>query len=333
MAWRYTLPLLSIALAHSVRAFTESGQPVFTDLNRGFCYFCSDTGAPPLCNSQCETSISRLCSGDLREPWIDTEGDCELEYRPPVYNFRGGKVAPEQQTCLNIFKSMLNMCGKDASSDATTYDPKYCTSTGGGGTYGWNDDGSTMDGTGRFKIVTKNTNQCGQTQAPWKLGGEPIQWNASWIDEGDQVVYDTHPTEMPPMPEPPAPNPLCNNVTCNIFGQPYYAVKGKPNWQEKGGYMRHQVKWQGWDEADQSAFAFHKSLKARCMEEPYNFQAYKEGDEHVADFELAHTDNNDLCWCIADAIYDASGGITTDRMSWCDGAVTKQGAPEFLQVG
>lgn len=53
------------------------------------------------------------------------------------------------------------------------------------------------------------------------------------------------------------------------------------------------------------------------------------GDQHVADFELPSKPGKksraDLCWCIFDAVFDASGGIVTDREDWCEGAETTQG--------
>ncbi|KAL8728525.1 MAG: hypothetical protein Q9166_005347 [cf. Caloplaca sp. 2 TL-2023] len=329
MALRYSIPLLSLAFSVKGQAFPESGQLAFADLNKGWCYFCSDDGAPPLCNSQCESGISKLCSRDLTKGWEDVETDCQLSYFPPIYST--DKVAIPQATCESTFQSMLNMCGKDAGSDNPTYDPNYCTSSGGGGTYGWNDDGSTMTGTGRYKIVTKGTNQCGQNEAPWHLATDIIQWNDSWISPDDQVVYDTNPPDMPDFPEPPAPNPLCETVECDIFDKPYFVKKGKPNWVEKRDYMRHQVIWQGWSD-DADAAAFKKALVERCHQEPYNFQAYKDGDNHVADLELSHSDVSDPCWCIADAVYDASGGIKIDRKTWCEDATTGMLSPEFEAV-
>ncbi|KAI4231261.1 MAG: hypothetical protein L6R40_007794 [Gallowayella cf. fulva] len=337
MSFRHILPLLTFLLAHifPTLAIPESGQLAFADLNKGWCYFCSNDGAPPVCNSQCESAISRLCIGDLTKGWTSIVGGCEVDYRPPVFDPRQGRIRPTRDQCLNTYSSMLNMCGKDASSDATKHDPKYCTSSGGGGTYGWNDDGSTMTGTARYKIIPPASNQCGQREASWHLATDLVEWNPTWITEEDQVIYDQNPPPMPDFPDPPAPNPLCKTKECTIFDKPYFVEKNKPNWQETRGYMRHSVKWQGWaDDDDNSAASFKKALRERCGgREPYNFQAYKSGDNRTADFELPHTETNDLCWCIADAVYDASGGIKTERREWCEGAVTKTDSLEMNPVG
>ncbi|KAL8926819.1 MAG: hypothetical protein Q9172_001635 [Xanthocarpia lactea] len=318
MTLRYAVPLL--ALIVSVQS------AVFDNTNQGWCYFCSDDGAPPLCNEHCEGAIAELCAKDLRTGWTDIKRDCEISYFPPI----GLGVAPDATTCINSFQGILNKCGKDAGDDKP-YDNDYCTNSGGGGTYGWNDDGSVMTGTGRYVITTKSTNQCGQNEAPWHLATDIIQWNDSWISPDDQVIYDTNPPDLPDFPEPPPPNPLCETVECDIFDKPYFVKQGKPSWTEKEGYMRHQVRWQGWSD-DPAGTEFHKALKQRCLvEDLYNWQVYTEGDDHVADFELP-AGPHDKCWCIADAIFDASGGIKVERTTWCDddGVVgTFEAAPEF----
>ncbi|KAL8770169.1 MAG: hypothetical protein Q9209_004011 [Squamulea sp. 1 TL-2023] len=334
MALRYSISLLSLAFSIKVQcqlpSFEPKGELAFADLNKGWCYFCSDDGAPPLCNKQCESAISQLCTGDLEKGWTNIVGDCEVNYFPPIYSGRN-RVAVPENTCTSTFTSMLQMCGKDAGDDKP-YSSQYCTSSGGGGTYGWNDDSSPMVGPGRYTITTKGTNQCGQNEASWHLATGIIDWNDTWITETDQVIYDTNPPDMPDFPEPPAPNPLCNQVTCDIFDKPYFVNKTKPNWHEKDGYTRHQVTWQGWSD-DAAATQFKKSLKDRCHQEPYNWQPYMNGDNHVADFELVHDDVMDTCWCIADAIYDASGGIKIDRKTWCEEDDTRNTEPEFSPVG
>ncbi|KAI4248940.1 MAG: hypothetical protein L6R42_009145 [Xanthoria sp. 1 TBL-2021] len=57
-----------------------------------------------------------------------------------------------------------------------------------------------------------------------------------------------------------------------------------------------------------------------------------DGDSHVVDVELPHSAQDDHCWCIADAIYDASGGIKMDRKTWCEQAPTAQTVPEFTPL-
>ncbi|KAL8825857.1 MAG: hypothetical protein Q9170_007627 [Blastenia crenularia] len=240
------------------------------------------------------------------------------------------------------------MCGKDASDSRIQFDRAYCTTSGGGGQYGWNDDGSPMTGTGRYRIFAAQTDQCGQHEASWKQATSIIQWNDSWVGPDDQVVLDTNPPapedcgpqEPAPesngtcsaFPEPPTPNPVCETEVCDIYDRPYYAKKGKNNWVETNGYIRHQVKFQGWS-PDETAAGFLFGLRTRCHTDPRNYRPYFQGDVHVVDFELPHSENNDLCWCIADAVYDASVGISIDRNTWCEGATYKAPKVEFNTVG
>ncbi|KAI4136716.1 MAG: hypothetical protein L6R39_007649 [Caloplaca ligustica] len=256
-----------------------------------------------------------------------------IQYFPPVHP--GTRpVGVAEDTCLQTFKGILNMCGKDAGDARLTYDANYCTTSGGGGTYGWNDDGSVMTGTGRYVIVTNGTDQCGQHEASWKQATSIIQWNDSWVGPDDQVVLDTNPpaAAVSAFPEPPPPNPECDTEVCDIYDHPYFARKGKANWVETRGTVRHQVLWEGFSD-DVGATALLTALKSRCHVDPGNFQPYMSGDTHVADFELPSNDNNDLCFCIPDAIYDASVGITLDRLTWCEGATTKGSPEEFHPVG
>ncbi|KAL8721137.1 MAG: hypothetical protein Q9225_002120 [Loekoesia sp. 1 TL-2023] len=331
MAVRYSLILAALAFSA-----TADNVPAFADHNAGWCYFCSDDGAPPLCNSHCETAINRLCAGDLTKGWTDVEQGCKIQYFPPVYATTDGarQTAVPGDTCIQTFKGILNMCGKDAGDSRNTYDPAYCTTSGGGGTYGWNDDGSVMTGAGRYVIVTNGTDQCGQHEASWHQATSIIQWNDSWVGPDDQVILDTNPpaASVSAFPEPPAPNPECEHEVCDIYDHPYFARKGKANWSEKPGTTRHQVQWEGFSDDDRATALFN-SLHDRCHVFPDNFQPYKDGDTHVADFNLPSADSNDLCWCIADAVYDASVGISIDRDTWCEGAPIKASHAEFNVVG
>lgn len=330
MALRNSVLLLSLALS-------VKGQ-IFKGTNEGWCYFCSTENAPPLCNSRCETAIEKVCKSENRNIGLTAiEGDCEVNFFPPVGakpNAGNQLITPDN--CRTSFKRILYKCGRNAANPDPNYDPKYCTESAGGGTNGWNDDGSPMTGTARYTITTKNTNQCGQNKAIEKLATNMIEWDPKWISPDDQVVYDPNPPPLADFPKPPEPNPLCDKVTCDIFDKPYYASKGppgvgKPNWVEKEGYVRHQVYWAGWAD-DAAGTEFHNALKNRCPQEPYNFQAYMDGDSHVVDVELPHSAQDDHCWCIADAIYDASGGIKMDRKTWCEQAPTAQTVPEFTPL-
>ncbi|KAL8709191.1 MAG: hypothetical protein Q9220_006071 [cf. Caloplaca sp. 1 TL-2023] len=344
MALKYSISLFTFVLSSTAQV-PGTGVPAFADHNSGWPYYCSSDGAPPLCNSQCSTAINRLCSGDLSLGWVDTEQDCQIQYLPPPSAKKSdGTAGVTEDTCRLTFNDVLNTCGKDAGDPRTTFDPKYCTTSGGGGTYGWNDDGTTMTATGRYRIYTKGTDQCGQHQASWKQATSIIQWNDSWIGPDDQVVLDTNPPQaecpasgpqdncIPAFPEPPPLNPECDTEVCDIYGTPYFANKTKLNWHEKSGYTRHNVVWSGFSN-DTGGTELLSSLTDRCHTTPYNYQAWMDGLHHVAEFELPSSDSNDLCWCIADAIYDASAGITLDRNTWCEGSPIKASPVEFNSVG
>ncbi|KAL8968696.1 MAG: hypothetical protein Q9197_004745 [Variospora fuerteventurae] len=316
MTLRYSLPLAALAVSG-----LAANVPAFNDANRGWCYFCSDDGAPPLCNNHCETAIEKLCSEDLKLPWTDAEQNCQVQFFPPVTSSNAlDTAAVTKETCLSQFRGILNMCGKDAGDDRLTHDPAYCTTSGGGGTYGWNDDGSVMVGSARYRIIAKDTNQCGQHEASWMQATSIIQWNDSWVGPDDQVVLDTNPpaAAITDFPEPPAPNPECQKEVCNIYDEPYYARPGtdKQNWIEQPGVMRHRVEFDGFAK-DDGATALHQALIKRCHAHPDNFQSYKAGETRIVDFGLRSTAKSDLCFCIPDAIFDASAGITIDRMTWC----------------
>ena len=344
------LSLFFAAASTFVRCQTVIPSP---DYNVGWPYYCSDDNAPPLCNSQCTTAINRLCnSGNLSEALTATEQDCTIKHMPPVWP-TGTKrtrsienrnaahpTGVDPSVCLTYFNQILLTCGKDAGSPAsTTVNQSYCTTSGGGGTYGWNDDGSVMDNDfGRYIVIAANTNQCGQAEASWKQG-PCIEWNDTWVQPGDQVILDTNP---PPLTgaaaaaatEIPTPNPECDTEVCNIFGNPYYARSPVAPWPEKKGMMRHRIVYEGWSEDTGSTRLFH-SLHDRCGVYPDNFQAYLNGTgpQRVADFNLPYG-KEDLCWCIPDAIFDASVGITMPRNSFCGTTVLTdaQGNNEFVPV-
>ena len=182
--------LLSFTAAASfVRAQTPAGSAPAAVVtipapngNQGWCYYCSDDNAPPLCNSQCSTAINRLCAENLNEAMTSTEQDCEIQYVPPTWPFlRNGAHpnTPSESQCTDSFNGILANCGKDAGTPISGVNMTYCTASGGGGTFGWNDDGTPISNAARYVIKTKGTDQCGQAQAPWQQADSVIQWDDS----------------------------------------------------------------------------------------------------------------------------------------------------------
>ena len=337
-----------IPVLFSAASTVVLGQQVIPAPNydQGWCYYCSDDNAPPLCNSDCVTAVSNLCgSGNLTESLTETVGTCQLQYMPPVYNMKQDGSHQEgvsEQVCTDYFDQILYTCGKDAGSPgSTTINSSYCTTSGGGGTYGWNDDGSVMTNTfGRYIVTTNGTDQCGQAEASWQQADSVIMWNDTWIGPNDQVVLDTNPPAISGSAAAlasamPTPNPECDTEVCDIYDNPYYAQSPIAPWAEGGkNMMRHRVVYEGWSEDSGSTRLFN-SIEDRCGPLPGNFQVYMNGTHRVADFDLQGP-QNDLCWCIPDAIFDASVGIVLARDAFCSPGWTptdSQGMNEFVPVG
>lgn len=68
------------------------------------------------------------------------------------------------------------MSGHDAG-DPPGADPNYCTKSGGGGTFGWWDDGTPVKDSHRMIIKTKGTDQCGQAMAAHQQATAVVPWN------------------------------------------------------------------------------------------------------------------------------------------------------------
>lgn len=307
--------------------------------DKGWCYYCSDDDAPPLCNSQCTLAINSICGQDLTQSQVVTEQNCTLQYKPPVNpNFNRNGAVPPSPTgyqCNITFNNILASCGRDAGSpNSATVNQSYCTTSGGGGTYGWNDDGSVMtDGLGRYIISTTGTDQCGQAEASWQQATSVILWNDSWIGPNDQVVLDTNPPALTGSAAAiastmPTPNPECDTEVCDIYDNPYYATSPVGPWPEGGkNSLRHRIVYEGWSEASDSQ-RLPNSIEDRCGVSGGNYQAYMNGTQNVADFDLP----SDLCWCIPDAIFDASVGIQLPDDTFCPAGTTLQPGQEVNRI-
>lgn len=264
---------------------------------------------------------------------------------PPL----GNTPTPSAQQCLDSFTRILNMCGKDAGTpepNPPNINTSYCTSSGGGGTYGWKDTGDLMNNVeGRYIITSAidantPTDQCGQSEASWKQATSVIQWNDSWVQPGDQVILDTNPPPLTgeaaaAMNAVPEPNPECLTETCDIFDNPYYAKSLFAPWPEDKNYMRHRLVYEGWSEEPGSPRLL-QSLRDHCPGgDIHNWQAYKNdtGPQLIADFSLT-TKEADSCSCIPSAVYDASVGIVMPRNSFCGShqLTDPQGNAEFVPV-
>ena len=308
--------------------------------DKGWCYYCSDDNAPPLCNAQCSIAITALCKQDLTASQIVTEQNCTLQYKPPVdpqFNQNGARPpSPSEDQCTNTFNNILTSCGRDAGSpESATVNASYCTTSGGGGTYGWNDDGSVMtDGLGRYIVSTTNTDQCGQAQAPWHQATSVILCpDSCWNLENATVTIDTNPPAVnASLPaDLPTPNPECQAQppeVCDIYGHPYYATLPTLPWPEGGkNSLRHRVVFEGWSDGP-NAHRLFNSIEDRCGQYPGNFQQYPNGTQTVADFDLP----DNLCWCVSDAVFDASGGIQLPNEQSCPSGTTLKPGQEVNRI-
>ena len=307
--------------------------------DQGWCYYCSDDDAPPLCNAQCTVAINSLCKQDLTRAQMVTEQNCTLQYKPPVNpNFNQNGATPPSPTryqCSITFNKALATCGRDAGSpNSATVNASYCTTSGGGGIYGWNDDGSVMtDGLGRYRIFTTGTNQCGQAKAPWHQSTSVRVWDDSWIGPNDQVVLDTNPpplnsTDAALASSMPTLNPMCETEVCDIYGNPYYATVPNGPWPEGGkDSLRHRVIYEGWSQGADSQ-RLPNSIEDRCGRPGGNYQAYMNGTQNVADFDLP----KNLCWCVKDAIFDASVGIQLTDDLFCPAGMTLQPGQQINRI-
>ena len=302
------------------------------NIDNGWCYYCSDDTAPPLCTAQCTTAITSLCAGDLSQSQKATNQNCTLQYKPPVYpiNRNGARpISVSSTTCTNYFNQILATCNANTGSPASP-DQSFCTQSGGGGTYGWNDDGSVMNNrNGRYIITTATSTQCGQAEAAWFQATSVILWNNSWIGPNDQIVFSTAASAVSAPATAatalPSPNPECASDICNIFDAPYYAHSPVGPWPEGGANtLRHRIVYEGWS-VDGGSTRLFNSLYDRCGVYPGNFQAYMNGTQRVADLNLQGP-HHDLCWCVPEAVWDASVGIVVEPGAFCSSGTLLAGA-------
>lgn len=333
------LPLLFSLTSNVALAQQIPQQIPAPNIDKGWCYYCSDDNAPPLCNAQCTIAIDTLCKQDLTQSQVVTEQNCTLQYKPPVdphMNRNGARPpSPTADDCTTTFNNILASCGRDAGSEETAIvNASYCTTSGGGGTYGWNDDGSVMtNGLGRYIVSTTNTDQCGQAQASWHQATSVIMWDDSWVPENATVTINTDPPpEVANVASAaaglPTLNPDCNTEVCDIYQHPYYATEPCQPWKEGGDHsLRHRVVFQGWSNDTGSTRLFN-SIEDRCGQPPGNFQFYPDGTQNVVDFDLPE----DVCWCVSDAIFDASVGIQLPNEVSCPSGTNLRSGQEVNRI-
>ncbi|MCJ1257671.1 hypothetical protein MMC24_005497 [Lignoscripta atroalba] len=292
-------------------------------LGKEWCYVCADVvnNAPPVCNADCATAADRLCAGDRSTALEAVQGSCHLQYMPPTYPSSQPSASVDEPTCIKAFQSITLMCGRDALS-AAPFDPHYCTSSGGGGTLGWNYDGTVISGSARYVMKPINADECGQHQAYSELATSSLEWNDSWArPNGLTILVQTPISEtLPPAPELQTQG--CIGDVCSNGNPAYFAVcEGRPTKQD-ARTMRHRVVFNGWTNSyGQELLA---ALRLRCNQDVLNWQAWNNGTAWLAEFGIYG------CGCIAAAIFDASVGINVNPRSCCDELIVP--APLFNTV-
>ncbi|KAG8528563.1 uncharacterized protein KY384_006735 [Bacidia gigantensis] len=333
----------TIAVMYAI-GLVSGDQPNY---DTGYCYYCDAPtnpalAVPPLCVSECRPAINSLCGSsdspvDLSVSHNATNKNCQVLYKPAVYEvLRDGAHAkiPSSDECKATYEQILSTCvstngAKPHQGALGEADEQFCTKAGGGGTFGWKDDGWVMEDTARYIISSTSTAHCGQTKAFWHDENlKLVTFPNFGIKAGEQIAFGSpNPPSPPPAvpqvnPEDVKPNQECGGNTgtqCTFFNKPYYAMKGKDPWKEGGkDDMRHQIVYNGFsdeDDASQSSKMFN-SLYDRCGKYPGNFQGYLDGSHRVIDFDL-YSPGKDMCRCIEDAIFDASGGLVVPEKEFC----------------
>ncbi|KAG8527258.1 uncharacterized protein KY384_008002 [Bacidia gigantensis] len=318
----------------------------------GFSYYCSDQDSPPLCNADCNTAINNICHEDLHNAMNETVNSCQVLYLPAVFPWwrngaRGNVPGPTE--CINNLNSILANSGRDAGTTNTGIDSSYCTEFGGGGTWGWNDDGTPLSQKARYVITTPSVgNQCGQTKALWWQTNKVVAWDSSelffptikkhtpWLSSNPTVqLIDAGPLALPATGNP-TDNPTCNTEVCDIFVKPVYAISGGV-WTEKGSPGdRHRIQFEGID-----GKLLQSTLNDRCGQQNINnLQLYANASntgQWVIDLNLPdrlayanEPGTGSPCPCIADAVFDASGGAVVSPVNlWCDSTIVFKNTAEF----
>ena len=177
---RSTITLLFLTRVVEFVIAQEGQLPVINPPNgqEGFPNYCSDDTSPPLCFADCETAINNICHEDLHNAMNETVNSCQVLYLPPVFPWwRNGARAnvPGSTECINNLNGILSKFGGDEASNSS-----YCTEFGGGGTWGWNDDGTPLSLKARYVITTPSIgNHCGQTKALWWQTNKVVSWDSS----------------------------------------------------------------------------------------------------------------------------------------------------------
>lgn len=65
-------------------------------LTFGWCYFCTDDDAPPLCNLDWLKAASDLCKHDLSRPMQSQQFRCLMKYLPPATKPKNGQAVSQQ---------------------------------------------------------------------------------------------------------------------------------------------------------------------------------------------------------------------------------------------
>ncbi|MCJ1482562.1 hypothetical protein MMC06_002728 [Schaereria dolodes] len=236
---------------------------------------------------------------------------------PPTSKSPQNSASVADSTCLAAYESIATSCGRNATG---TFDPNFCTESGGGGTMGWNNDGTVISGSPRYIMKTLNSDECSQFQSYENLATSTIQWNNSWVPLDAQIILDTtsDPVPVPALPELQTQG--CTDDVCYNGNPAYFAVcEGQPS-RQNPHTMRHRVVFNGWTST--SGEELLSALRLRCDQDILDWQAWNNGTAWLAEFGLYSDDKGSSCDCIPPAIFDASVGINVNPAGCCEANIS-----------
>ncbi|MCJ1227629.1 hypothetical protein MMC12_004285 [Toensbergia leucococca] len=246
---------------------------------------------------------------------------------PPTFPAPYHSASVDAATCTTNFRNLITQCGKETEITGA-FDPNYCSQDGGGGTMGWNDDGSVIANSARYVMKTVGLDSCGQHQATWTPSTPEIEWKDSWVPPNSPMTLDTNEQCGVIPPAPVIQTQGCINGVCYVGDPAYYAVcEGQPT-KQAVRTMRHRVVFNGWTTT--SGQELLSALRLRCHQDVLNWQAWNNGTAWLAEFGIYGDDRGSSCGCIPEAVFDASVGLEVSPASCCESIIVP--APLFQVV-
>ena len=164
--------------------------------------------------------------------------------------------------------------------------------------------------------------------------------HTGWLSDDASVLLVEEPPPLDPalMSTEPTDNIACVNEICDIKGNPVYANAPKEPWTETAGTERHRVEFAGIDPQALEYAVYNRCGSAHVGNPQWWWEVSATPTHLIMDFDLPaqgveYFDKNhmsDMCPCIVDALFDASGGILVAALNkWCSSLIVFQRTKEF----